>query len=329
MAQVQKHFEAFHKAIRLDEENEVLREKRDVLVAKIHKYLKANGRPSVTEFMQGGYAMGVGTIRLAGQEHDIDVGLRFDFTEDDYSAADPRKWIYEAVKDHTKKEAERKGPCIRVIYADGYHVDLVVYAAWEDVLGRQQFRLAHKTRGWVEADPPALLEHVRGAREPFKGTEDSATKTDQLRRMVRYYKRWTDERMPGESDNKPTGLALVLLAIQNLSPRLDLAGQSDDRRALRDVAQAAAQVAGRIIVQKPTPEYEDVFSRISDSSMNKWKAWFQELADALEQAEAEPDPVVACERIQEVLGDDFPVPSPEDTGAKTSGPAIITSSSSA
>lgn len=328
MADVQKYFEQFHQTIRTDYEmSETLREKRDKILKRIRKHLAKNGRPGFTELNQGSYKMKTGVIPVADLEYDIDVGLRFSFAEDDYLAKTVRGWVFEAVDGHTEKVEER-GPCIRVTYADGYHVDLVIYAWWTNRSG-EQYRLAHKTGGWRPADPVKLMDFIRAARVPYQGTEDNATKTDQFRRSVRYLRRWDDEAIPKVSTAKPTGLAYILLCIQKLRPTLTWIGKSDDRSALEELAESAANHFGRLQAYKPTPEYEDMFSRLTDSEMDSLKRRFDKLAKALRDAKEEVDTVKACQILQKVFGSDFPVPEPASTAKKTNAPAIVPSSSSA
>lgn len=328
MANAQKQFEQFHAAIRVDYEMaEELRKKRDIVVNRIKKYLKDKGLPTVRVLLQGSYKMKTGVKPIAEMEYDIDIGLRFDFHEDDHSAADVRSWIYDAVKDHTKR-IEDKGPCIRVVYEKGFHLDLVAYAVWDDG-GTDQYRLAHKKRGWVDANPPRLLEHFDAVRAPYEHTTDTRTQTDQFRRVVRYLRRWDDVAIPTESKAKPCGLAFVLLCRTRLAPTTRVDGTSDDLAALESLAQSASQVTGRIVESKPTSEYEDLFAALSDLQMDDLKSRLATLAQKLRDAAAEPDTVKACESLRSEFGDDFPVPAPEDTAKKTSAPAIVTSSSSA
>ncbi|MCI0627736.1 MAG: nucleotidyltransferase [Acidobacteria bacterium] len=330
MADVQRYFEQFHDTIRTDYEmNRTLREKKDIIVTLLRRRFQEEDRPAFQELLQGSYSQPVrtGVCPIAGLEFDIDVGLRFGFSANDYEASDVRKWVLKAVEGHTNR-VEDKGPCIRVGYADGFHVDLVPYAVW-NAGGVEQFRLAHRTKGWRPADPPALLKHIKRARELFADTEDSRTNTDQLRRITRYLKRWYDEAIPVESDAKPSGLAFLLLAIDHLQPTKSWDGRPDDRKALWQVANYSSIILRRLTAFKPTPEYEDMFSSLSDKHMGDLKSCFQSLGNALTYAELEVDPVKACQRLQDVLGADFPVPEPERTAKRTSAPAIVTSSSSA
>jgi len=303
MAKLQQYFEQFHAAIRADYEmNKTLREKKDIILNRIRKHLSDNGRPGFDELLQGSYKMKTGVDPIAALEYDIDVGLRFAFNETDYDAKTVRRWVLEAVSGHTDK-VEEMGPCIRVTYATGgYHVDLVVYCVWTDALGVEQYRLAHKTKGWRPANPIGLLDHVKARRKPFEGTEDTATSTDQFRRVVRYLKRWNDEAIPVEREDKPTGLAFTLLACEGLAPRSSIQGDPDDRLALATLARAAESVAGRLVAKKPTPEFEDMFGRLSDAEMTKLKQRFLHLADVLDEAERTVDIPEACRKIRTILG---------------------------
>lgn len=331
MADVQKQFESFHETIRVDfDMSKTLREKRDIVVEKIRKHMKDNNRPVPTQLLQGSYKMKTGVKPIADIEYDIDVGLRFDMHEDAHTASDVRSWVLDAIGTHTNR-VESKGPCIRVCYEAGYHLDIVCYAVWEDSAGTTQYRLAHKDNGWRPADPPGLLDYVNDARAPFDGTEDLASQTDQFRRCVRSLRRWADELRPVDDDNcKPSGIALVLLSIQyNLSPTKHLDDRPNDRSALERLSDNLVNTVGRLQANKPTPEYEDILSEFSNNEMEQLKTEFSELNSALVFAGTNADPVDACKRLQDVFGDDFPVPDPEDTAKKTAGPAIITSSSSA
>jgi hypothetical protein len=334
MANVQAQFEQFHKQIRTYYEiNETLRDKKDIIVRRVKKHLEENNRPQYTEFIQGSYKMKVGVCAVDGLEYDIDVGLRFSFDESKHTPATVRGWVFEAVDGHTET-VEQKPSCIRVTYADGYHVDLVPYAWWDDHNDQEQYRLAHESNGWRPADPPALVQHVQDARKPFADTKDIATQTDQFRRVVRYLKRWNDRAMPFESKDKPSGIALVLLTEQLLkSPKTNWDGISDDRAALEQVAQAAENNVGRISIAKPTPEHEDLFGGISAKGMTDLKRRFGELCKALVDSKNASDVPTACKRLREVFGDDFPCPDPDggkqEEARKTSAPAVISSASSA
>ena len=131
MVNLQSEFIDFHNTIKLDIENATLREKRDILLKKLKDKISEDAA-SYTSFNQGSYAMGTG-IKPDDGDYDIDVGLKFDINQDDYS--DPievKKWVKNALDGHTKKVVIRRS-CVTVTYQgdgeDAYHVDFAVYAA--------------------------------------------------------------------------------------------------------------------------------------------------------------------------------------------------------
>ena len=329
MANIQKYFESFHDKIRMDYDmNSELAEKRDIVLGLVSSYLQDQGLPAFQRILQGSYRMKTGVRPIDDLEYDIDVGLCFSIDPTKYSVATVRGWVLASVNGHTDK-VEDKGPCIRVHYAKGFHIDLVVYAQFKDAFGQSKMKLAHKTRGWVDADPAALLAYVDNAMSSFSGSEDSATKTGQLRRVIRYLKRWSDERFEENAEKKPSGIAFTLFAISILTgPRYSWDGKSDDLAALLSLVERVPSI-GRLSILKPTPEYEDVFGKLSNDGMEDLKDGFLELGDALKEAQNDGDPVKACRRMNEVLGSDFPVPNPSDDARKTRSPAIVTSSSAA
>ena len=99
MAALQTYFEKFHDAIKMEDENEILREKRDILITKLRDRLKeiCETPPTFVEFNKGGYAMNLGVKPLNG-DYDIDVGLEFQINKDDYSnPVDVKQWVFDAL----------------------------------------------------------------------------------------------------------------------------------------------------------------------------------------------------------------------------------------
>ena len=327
MAKLQRQFEKFHKNIKVKKDE--LIEKRRIILDKIGKSLKEKKYPSFDLINQGSYIYGVGIKPISDdQEYDIDVGLAFKIKSDEYKSTDVRNWVYDAIKDHTEN-VEEKGPCIRVRYQAGYHVDLICYAN-NDSEESENFKLAHKDGSWKDSDPKGLRNYIKDKRKTFSNSKDSSG-SDQLKRVVRYLKRWNDKALPEESNDKPVGLALLLFCIETLTePVFEYDGQLDDLNALKRIS-FFASLQSKISVNKPTPEYEDIFGKISNTGMNELIIRFSNLDEALQKAQDEESLKVACKILRDEFGDDFPLDEdePEDDYKKTKSPAIITSSSSA
>ena len=302
MANIQKQLERFHRNIKV--ESSELIEKRDFIIKTLKKALSKGDNPVPSLLNQGSYIYGVGIKPVLGEDYDIDVGLDFNIKSSDYDAKEVRKWVYDAIKKHTN-DVQSKGPCIRVIYQVGYHVDLVCYARYKDNDLMENFQLAHKNGSWIASDPKKIKDHIQKAREPFKDTKDSSG-SDQLQRVVRYFKRWNDLMIKGESDDKPIGLAILLYCIESLSgPVCDSQGNLDDLQALILIAEKAKDSA-KICANKPDTE-EDVFAKISEKGMKTLITKFQKLHKALLKARNSDCLKDACKIMREQFGDDFPL----------------------
>lgn len=297
----QSYFSKFHKTIKV--ETEELREKRDILVEKIRASLKEAGHPLPEVLNQGSYIYGVGVKPLGDEEYDIDVGLDFDILSTEFQSKTVRGWVYDAIEGHTKN-VEDRGPCIRVRYAAGYHVDLVIYARHKDNKGQDAYQLGFKNGDWKDSSPKDLKTFIQVAREPFKESKDSSG-SDQLQRITRMLKRWNDEAIKGESDDKPSGLATLLLVIELLKVPKSTGEGTSDIDAMLAVADGVSLMGTRIIIKKPTPGYEDLYAKISDDGMKKLKSRFADLAKDLRKAKGASDEEGA-KLLAAHFGSDFP-----------------------
>ncbi len=306
MANLQRHFELFHNKIRVS--TEPLVEKRDIILEVIRDHLRDNNLPSFELINQGSYIYGVGIKPTGKNEYDIDVGLAFNIKTDDYpDATTVRKWVLKAVQGHTNKVRDR-GPCIRVHYASGFHVDLVIYAKHTTSDQVEDLRLGKKDGSWNKSEPKKLKQYIKDAISNFKSTKIDGEAT-QLQRVVRFLKRWNDLRYEDEAEDKPTGISLLLLAIEKLLPTLSpTSSDSDDLTGMINFCDKVLTAAwNRISVKKPTAEYEDVFGKISDDGMAELKTAFTTLKQALVAAKANSDVVAAASILRKIFGDDFPV----------------------
>ena len=302
MTNIQNQLEKFHKNIKV--ESGELREKRDIILDKIKKSLSEDNRPVPETLNQGSYIYGVGVKPVSGEDYDIDVGLDFNIKSSDYNAEDVRKWVYDAIQKHTNT-VQSKGPCIRVIYQVGFHVDLVCYARYKNNDQIENFQLAHKNGSWVVSNPKKIKAHIQKARAPFTGTKDSSG-SDQMQRVVRYLKRWNDLAVPKASDDKPIGLAILLYCIEALkSPACDSQGYSDDLQALVYISDQVKDSV-RISVNKPDTQ-EDVFCKISDTGMKNLISRFKELHNNLLKVRNSDRLEDACKIMKGQFGDDFPL----------------------
>jgi hypothetical protein len=334
MADIQRYFEDFHNTIRLAtyDENEQLRGKRDILVTELRANLKGVA-PEFTEFDQGSYALRTGVVPKDGN-YDIDEGLIFECYSDQY--ADPmtlKEAVKKAIERHNRTVRIRRA-CVTVEYMrDGkvdYHVDLAIYSKRRDgvgldlAIGRTDATAVKPC--WQQNDPQGLIKLIR--------ERHSDEKAAQMRRVIRYLKRWRDHRFePGKG---PVSVLLTIAAYRWFTPDIDLfSSKPQDAKALQGLIQkmlgaftnvwdARGETYLKLQLNSPVAPYDDLLAKYSRDAMGTLHARLQELNDALIAADREPLPEKACRTLATQFGAEFPTPSPDETARRTSRPYITT-----
>jgi len=335
MPAVQKQFDGFHTAIKLDNDDEKakLREKRKVLIDALDANLDEDV-PAFETFNQGSYAMHTGVVPLDGN-YDIDVGIIFDCNQSKYP--DPvvlKKKVRDALDTHSRTVLIRR-PCVTVNYmrdaVPEYHVDLVLYTKRDDgllAIGKGRENSAQEFRFWEAADPKKLTELICNT---FTDDKDLA----QYRRCIRYVKRWRDVQF--RNGGAPLSIALTIAAKQWFKPRFEASGKPADLLALLDwVTVILNQFQGtvtdegyheRLAVYLPVTPGGDLMESMTKQQMETFQSTLEALRDALDEAYNEDLPEDACKVLTKQFGDDFKVPEMAETAKAAVAPVISTGNS--
>lgn len=342
MADIQKYIEQFDDNIRLKrfDENETLREKRDVIVRKLtdrFDAMRKDGKeiPTFTWFNQGSYQIGTG-IKPAEGNYDIDVGLRFDSASSKYP--DPvalKVLVADALDGHTSEPTEVRRSCVTVRYKMGgeptYHVDLAVYTYDDPTSASPNLLLAKGKRNsedahrfWEKSDPIGLIDWVK---DRFTDDDDRA----QFFRVIRAMKRWKTERFESAGNAAPSGIGLTIAAGTWFRPSIQRRAVAksvtpDDLDAMKAFvtgmlgafAVVSTDANGtslyRLVARLPVEPRSDIFARMSDAQMTAFRDRLVSLQAVLADATKTADPVAACEGMRGEFGEEFPVPEKDDTG---------------
>lgn len=208
-----KHLLSFHDVrVVVDEATlSVARNRRTANRDRLEKGLDAAEEPQPIEHVpQGSYAMRT-MVKAESETSDIDDGVVFDRAAlkgsrgGDRSANGAKEMVRAAVaaSDSFKTPPEVRGNCVRVYYADGFHVDMPVYREYEDN-GTIVKELA-STGSWKASAPEDITEWFKGQ---VHAKSPDETNGRQMRRMVRLLKAWTKSRA---SWSMPTGFILTVL----------------------------------------------------------------------------------------------------------------------
>jgi len=322
MVNIQTNFMKFHDAIKVDfDESQLLREKRDLIVRHLKDGLKrlfSTNAPTFECFNQGSYALATGVEPLSGDDFDIDVGIVFNFSKNNYKPVEVKKWVYHALNTGNRT-VEIKRPCVRVQYHENgeklFHVDLAIYSRYEGYLGQTIYHIA---KGFPNSSEDKKIWEIS---EPFKLKEllnsrfTEQSDREQFRRIIRYLKRWKDIKFSSTVSGKPTGIALTACCYNLFIPQKDFnynsyTYQYNDFRALYNVVDGIINMFNcnnTINVQLPVQPHNNLFEKMTDIQMTFMQLAFWDLGEALRSASNQESSLDACIELQKVFGKDFPL----------------------
>lgn len=310
MANNHEQFTEFNSTVKLDEsKKKELRKNRDALRDKITKYFN-DKKPNEVKpkySAQGSFMMHTIVNPLPNEEtdddgntkklypYDLDDGVYFiDELDNRKSESTYHNWIYEAVKDHTSKGAEKKNTCVRVLYTDGHNIDLPIYFKEKEDGEETTPQLAHKSKKYIDSDP----------REFYKWFNDKAN--GQLKRIVRYLKAWRDKQNKSYSTKLPSGLVLTILATNSYSEN-----ERDDIAFRDTLEEIKSTIDNNYECKRPTTKKdEDLLEKYSESH---FKDRLNKLIESGNKAIGSSNPKEGCKKWQRHLGDRFVCANVEDT----------------
>lgn len=198
-----------------------LHSKKDLNIQRLKDGLKEYNEENKTSYsivetcVQGSVAMST-VVQNEDGDYDIDVAVVFDKSAlGDKGAQATRNLVANALKRKTKQfntEPEVKTSCVRIKYADGYHIDFAVYRRYYD-FWNECWVYEHAGSDWTKRD-------LRGLNEWFKTQNDASG--GKLRKVVRLSKMFCKSRDTWK--NMPSGLLQTVLCdekLQNSYDRID------------------------------------------------------------------------------------------------------------
>ncbi len=323
MKKLQKEFEQLDTYIKIDSETGELISKREKLKSDIEDCFPENceklgidiTKSNLRFIHQGSYKIGT-TIKTNGSV-DLDYAVIMPLDVDAYD--DPRP-IKKAIKDSlfikSIRLPEIKEPCVTVAYHSNgkeyMHIDFPVYAEWNGHLFLARGKEYSNNYSWELADPEGLNDYFLSE---FRGRA-------QLKRIVRYIKRWKQYKYESSSDSHevPPSVGLTILACQNYQ---EFTQDGDDD--LLSLYYTMKAIADKFIVFKdnngtitsasidcflPVLPHSDIFYKMRGSAsymITFYKKLSQAVAD-LREAINLSDEYEAAKCVRRVLSNDFVLP---------------------
>ena len=310
MADLHVTFESFNDIIKLSEKRKKeLRISRNAVREDIRKYFDNNRDKHTVKFKgQGSFSMNTSILPLSG-EYDVDYGVYiFGKEEDRPTPSQAHGWILKAVENRTNQNSIDKNTCVRVQYATQYHIDLPIYYKTTDDNSQDFFdcsdipELAHKVKGWIQSDPYAFKLWF----------EEKAKGNEQLKRIVRYLKAWTDNK---SNLNLPSGMVFTILAVNNY-----LKKDRDDEAFLETIQAIQKSIddtrysLARYECNRPTTDKnENLLDKyVSTTTKNNFLDALDSMITSGKQAIEAKSKKDSCAKWQKHLGDRFPCSTIEE-----------------
>ena len=203
-----------HVVLSQEDQNE-LHAKKELNIQRLKDGLKEYNEENKTTYtlvetcVQGSVAMST-VVQNEDNDYDIDVAVVFNHSAlGEKGALATRNMVANALRRKTKRfnaEPEVKTSCVRIKYADGYHIDFAVYRrTWDEY--NSCWKYEHAGDGWSERE-------LHGLTDWFKIQNDSSN--GKLRQVVRLSKMYCNSRESWV--NMPSGLLQTVLCDEKLQP---------------------------------------------------------------------------------------------------------------
>ena len=326
MAVLNKEFNNFDKEIKLTQtRKEELKRSRKELKKKIRKWFNENKPEEIQPKFhpQGSSEMKTSINPLIEYDengnsirnYDTDYGVYFirkNENETKQSINTWHDWIFKATGNHTGKDSIRKTTCVRVMYADGHHIDLPIYFKEKDLI-----ELAHKSKGWIKSDP----------KEFYEWFNDNKKSKSRLEAIVRCLKAWKNYRETQNSSLKlPSGFELTILATNNYQDADNL--DEAFRETVKNIDAELNREGGFKCYRPTTPCDEDVFENYSSTRKSDFLRVLRNLKEDCLKASEEENFKKASEILRNSqFGTRFPLG--EDKDEKTKSNSLHSSLASA
>lgn len=324
-----KEFKDFYDEIRINSEAAVLKEKREILQKDFEnnfpdiindKFKLDIKKSDLSFFDQGSYQKDTKTTiksKNGAVDRDIAVILPLDITKFD----DPRKikkYVKEAITINNIRTPIIKEPCVTVEYIkkgeEWLHVDFPIYALHTDdktYLGRGKEN--SKDYIWEISEPKKLNEHFKSNLNTDEGK--------QLRRIIRYLKKWKQEKYsnPSSDNQVPPSIGLTLMACECFVYK-----EEDDKEydlqslkitvgnmlELFDVTGVDDDLSAEITFNLPVEPKTDVFFKMKNSD-NHQTTFYKRMLNLYNDLKSAVDAEHEHESgkcVQRQLGEEFIVP---------------------
>jgi len=252
-------------------------------------------------YIQGSYALKTMVKPLGQEDYDLDDGVYLEHTDDDISTPTPQtvsSWIIKAVENHTKKKPTNKKKCVRVVYEEGYHIDLPIY---RNIRGIIHLGTLEGDK-WVPSD----------AKKFNNWFHERLDKTEQMRSCIKYLKAWKDF---NDCDLKGIHIT-VLVGLKHIE-----VDKRDDMSLAKTVDQVIEYLKDKRAIYNPIDKSENMIESWNKGKLDSTIKSIEEFSQKAQKSLAEDDKQKASKIWRELFGKRFPLHKAD--GSKKKVTAVV------
>ena len=334
---IQTHFNKFHDAIKLSKQDYTYKKarERDTSITKaIRETFADAGYPVIEDFIQGSFSTDTAILKKNG-DFDIDRAIVIDHDDAPENPVSPKVIICDDVLEKRGfKNSKIKKPCVTADYtSENLHLDFPVYrksyGSYELAVGKRNSDEAN--REWSIADPKGLKDWIKDKSDYFGSP---SVKLLQFNRIVRYLKRWRDEKFSDAVGKKVYSIGITVMAKHCFAPSLDAESRPEDLKALRDTVSSMldhgffkyqGNEQYKVSVNLPVTPGRDIFDGSCVDTGTQFRNKLNAMKCKLNDAIAEEDEIKQCKILNQLFGDDFLIPEEKKTAAFTKKAVFSTS----
>lgn len=313
------------------------KDKDDSIFKEIKEKFKSEGYPVKDSFMQGSFKVDTAIKSLDG-DFDVDRAIIINDSEAPDDPVVPKKAILSVLEARNFQDPKVKKPCVTADYKSvNLHIDYTVYK--KDDNGDYHLAVGKvgsdgNNKEWSSSDPEGLISWI-DSHDQYG--EKSLEKRKQLKRLIRYLKRWRDVHFSDEATRKKVfSIGLTVMVKQEYSPSIFSSDLNDDLIELKSVVDSV--ISGdyikeqakledyRIHVNLPVNPHRDIFQHKIDgggsqggSDLNVGRQFWKKLLklkEKLQKAIDESDEIKQCTILNKVFGSDFEIPQKSTSNKK-------------
>lgn len=352
---IQSHFNKFDSNIYLTSQStgyKKARDKDDSILKEIKEAFSAAGYPVIDTFVQGSFAVNTAINSLDG-DYDVDRAIVIDADNAPEDPVEPKKIVLDVLNKRNFKDPRVKKPCITADYQSvNLHIDYTVYKKESSSIFGDTYYLAvgkvgssDEHREWSEADQKGLIDWIGNV----EFTLGSTAKRKQMKRLIRYMKRWRDVTFSEEVKKKIFSIGLTVMIREQYAPSILSSEVEDDLVVLKEtvdnildsdyIRAPLFSENYRVFAKLPKAPHRDIFQHkvaggesVDGSDLNigaQLRNKLILLQSSLQKALNESDEIKQCKILNKVFGSDFIVPEKGSSVASKAAGATILSSTGA